>query len=172
VINLPRLALSVRPLLAWAIIHAGRDCENRGPLMIRHLPKPVTRRIAIHAARGMTRAEYQHAREFMAAIGVVCPPPHEVFRGGIVGAVDVTRVTKPSQPPQSQWYSGPRALMLANPEPCDFIPAVGDRGYFEWRPAPASILPKPARWMLPTPQRDIQRAAERSAQLSLIEDAA
>lgn len=169
--DLPRLALSVRQPWAWAIVHAGKDCENRGPLMIRHLPKPIERRIAIHAAKGMTRDEYDSARDFMASIGVVCPPPHELERGGIIGAVDVTRVTKPSQPPQSRWYFGPRALMLANASACDFIPAIGALGYFEWQRGDGSTVPSPARWMLPQSQRDVP-PAERSAQLSLIEDAA
>lgn len=121
--------------------------------MLRHLPKPVERRIAIHAAKGMTRDEYEGAAEFMATIGVTCPPPHELQRGGIIGSVEVVRVTKPSQPPQSRWYFGPRALMLANAEPCDFIPAVGALGYFRWERAEPAIVPPPARWMLPAGQK-------------------
>lgn len=148
--ELPRLALSVRQPWAWAIIHAGKDCENRGPMMLRHLPKPIERPIAIHAAQGMLKYEYEHASEFMAKLGVTCPPPAALLRGGIIGAVTVTRVTKPIAPPQSQWFMGPRALMLANPQPCDFIPSVGALGYFAWEPADAAILPEPAKWMLPS----------------------
>ena len=166
--SLSDLALSVRQPWAWAIIHAGKDCENRGPLMIRHLPKPVARQIAIHAAKGMTREEYESARDFMASIGVVCPAAIELRRGGIIGSVDVTRVSMPSQPPQSRWYFGPRALMLANAAPCDFIPAVGALGYFAWARADASIVPPAARWMLPLDQRDA-RQPKPSAQLDLIE---
>ncbi|GEC14276.1 hypothetical protein [Nitrobacter winogradskyi] len=151
-IDLPDIALSVRQPWAWAIFH-GKDCENRGPLMLRHLPKPIERRIAIHAAKGMTRDEYEGAAEFMAKIGVTCPPAHELQRGGIIGSVDVTSVTKPSQPPQSRWYFGPRALMLAKAIPCGFIPAVGALGYFRWERADPSIVPPPARWMLPAGQK-------------------
>ena len=61
----------------------------------------------------------------------------------------------PSQPPQSRWYFGPRALMLANATPCDFIPAVGALGYFKWQRAAPSIVPPPARWMLPAATRAI-----------------
>lgn len=140
--------------------------------MISHLPKPIARRIAVHAAKGMTRDEYGSAREFMASIGVTCPLPAELQRGGIIGSVDVTRVTMPSQPPQSRWYFGPRALMLAEPEACDFIPSVGALGYFEWKRADASIVPPPARWMLPQVARDVPRDVpreERSSQLDLID---
>lgn len=147
--ELPRLALSVRQPWAWAIFH-GKDCENRGPKMLRHLPKPIERRIAIHAAQGMLKYEYEQAAEFMAKIGVICPPAAELQRGGIIGAVTVTHVTKPSAPPQSRWYFGPRALMLANAQPCNFIPSVGALGYFAWEPADASIVPLPAKWMLPS----------------------
>ena len=146
--ELPRLALSVRQPWAWAIIHAGKDCENRGPMMLRHLPKPIERRIAIHAAKGMAKYEYEHAAEFMSSLGIACPPAAELLRGGIIGSVDVTRVSMPSAPPQSRWYFGPRALMLANPAPCDFIPSVGALGYFAWEKTDASIVPPLAKWMI------------------------
>lgn len=167
---LPRLALSVRQPWAWAIVYAEKDCENRGPMMLRHLPKPIERRIAIHAAKGMTRDEYESGSDFMSGLGISCPPPHELRRGGIIGAVDVIRVTKPSQPPQSRWYFGPRALMLANAVPCDFIPCVGALGYFAWEPAAASIVPQPAKWMLPagTPSTVVEGRDEPSSQLHLI----
>lgn len=168
--ELPRLALSVRQPWAWAIIHAGKDCENRGPMMLRHLPKPIERPIAIHAAKGLAKYEYESASEFMAKIGVVCPPPADLLRGGIIGAVTVTRVTKPSAPPLSRWFCGPRALMLENPQPCEFIPSVGALGYFAWEAADASIVPPPAKWMLPEPIDEARVTARgTSPQLDLIE---
>lgn len=46
-------AITVRQPWAWAIIHAGKDIENRSW-------KTKTRgRVAIHAASGMTHAEYE-----------------------------------------------------------------------------------------------------------------
>lgn len=148
---LPELALSVRQPWAWAIVYGGKDCENRGPVMLRHLPKPIERRIAVHAAKGMTREEYESARDFMASIGVMCPPAAQLLRGGIIGSVDVVSVSMPSKPPASRWFFGPRALMLRNPLPCEFIPAVGERGYFRWQPSDPCIVPPPARWMGPKP---------------------
>lgn len=145
----PQLALSVRQPWAWAIIHGGKDCENRGPMMLRHLPKPIERRIAVHASKGITRYEYDRAAAFMASIGVTCPSAAELRRGGIIGSVNVVSVTMPSQPPQSRWYFGPRALMLAGAEPCDFIPCSGALGYFTWSRADASTVPAPLKWMLP-----------------------
>lgn len=138
--------------------------------MLRHLPKPIERRIAIHAAKGMLKHEYESAAEFMAGIGVICPPPGELLRGGIIGAVTVTHVTKPSAPPQSRWYFGPRALMLANAQPCDFIPSVGALGYFAWEPADASSVPPPAKWMLPSTVHEVSaKSRTDNPQLDLID---
>ena len=96
----PRIALSVRQPWAWSIIHAGKDCENRGPMMLRHLPKPIERRIALHAAKGMTRDEYESARDFMASIGEACPCSGEPDGCGRIGAVDGSCMAERSQPPQ------------------------------------------------------------------------
>lgn len=143
--SLPELALSVRQPWAWAIIHAGKDVENRGPMMVRHLQQKTGRR-AIHAAKGMTRDEYDSVGEFMARLGVTVPPPHELLRGGIIGSVTVDRIVTTMQ---SRWFMGPRGLVLSDPAPCDFIPALGALGYFKWTPADSASVAPLAKWMLP-----------------------
>ena len=143
--GLPELAISVRQPWAWALIHAGKTHENRSMHAIKFMV-PLTGRRAIHASKGMTRDEYENAHDFMASIGIVCPPPAELLRGGIIGMVTVTGVVSQSASP---WFFGPRALVIADPEPRDFVPSVGALGYFKWKPADASIVPPPARWMLP-----------------------
>ena len=60
--TLPPLALSVRQPWAWAIIHAGKDVENRSWQAVNHGLRRRGR-IAIHAAKGLTRDEYDDARE-------------------------------------------------------------------------------------------------------------
>lgn len=47
--SLPDIAVSVRQPWAWAIIHAGKDIENRSLAAVKHGMKPG--RIAIHAAK-------------------------------------------------------------------------------------------------------------------------
>lgn len=141
----PKLALSVRQPWAWAIIHAGKDIENRSWQAVNHGLK-MRGRIAIHAAKGLTRAEYDSAAAFMASIGVQCPPARELLRGGIIGSVDVIDVVTASD---SKWFFGPRGLVLANPQPCELIPAIGALGYFNWEPASADMRPTPNKWMLP-----------------------
>ena len=145
-IDIPRLALSVRQPWAWAIIHAGKPVENRDW----RKPNPGLKfrgRFAVHAAKGMTRDEYEDAAEFMAGIGVACPAPAELLRGGVIGAASVVDIVREHDSP---WFFGPRALLLADAAPVTFRPASGSLGFFEWRPMDASEVPAPARWMLPS----------------------
>lgn len=162
----PILAISVRQPWAWAIIYAGKPIENRSRGAVMHMIPQLGAR-AIHAAKGMTRDEYNEGREFMASLGITCPEPAELKRGGIIGRVDVVSVVSQSASP---WFNGPRGLVLENAAPCDFIPSVGDRGYFAWTRADASIVPPPAKWMLPSTA--IEAAAKTraaSSQLDLID---
>jgi hypothetical protein len=144
---LPRLALSVRQPWAYAIIHLGKDIENRAW----RNPNPglaFRGRVAIHASTGMTRAEYEEARDFIDEFGHCppCPGPTALFRGGIIGSVEVVDVVGASG---SRWFFGPRGLVLREPRACQFIPAKGALGFFKWTPGSADAVPKPAQWMLP-----------------------
>lgn len=149
---MPALALSVRQPWAWAIIHGGKDIENRTWQAVNHGLKQRGR-VAIHASKGMTRDEYEEASEFIndrlsywQGSSLRCPAPADLLRGGIIGTVEVTDVVNESKSP---WFFGPRGLVLCNAEACTFIPAVGALGYFKWTQADASIVPPAARWMLP-----------------------
>jgi hypothetical protein len=145
--DLPTLALSVRQPWAWAIIHAGKDIENRSWQAVNH---GLTQRgrVAVHASKGMTRDEYDHASGFMRQmLSIECPSAADLLRGGIIGSVEVVDVVRASESP---WFFGPRGLVLRNPQPCDFIPALGALGYFKWLKADMTIVPPPARWMAPT----------------------
>lgn len=145
---MPTLALSVRQPWAWAIIHAGKDIENRSWQAVNHGLRRRGR-VAIHASKGMSQFEYEQAADFMHMLGVTCPAAVDLLRGGIVGSVDIVDVVQGSNGSSSPWYNGPRGLVLRDPQPCDFIPALGALGYFEWRSADPGIVPAPARWMLP-----------------------
>ena len=136
-------ALSVRQPWAWAIIHAGKDVENRSAAAIRHMPFVAGHRIAIHAAKGMTRAEYEEAAEFMRSIGVECPPARDLVRGGIIGSARVAGFVKRHASP---WFFGPRAIVLSDPRPCEPVAAMGTLGLFAWMPR--GDFEAPPRWML------------------------
>ncbi|WP_213287535.1 hypothetical protein [Bradyrhizobium sp. sGM-13] len=145
--EIPKFALSVRQPWAWAIIYAGKNIENRSW----HAHNPAyldAKRIkafCVHAASGMTRAEYQHAAEYITKIHGYCPPAHELLRGGIIGAVELVDIVRKSHSP---WFFGTIGLVLANPVPLTPIPATGQLGFFEWKPSYGHLV-EPAKWMLP-----------------------
>lgn len=145
---LPSKALSVRQPWAWAIIHGGKDVENRSWQAMNH---GLNQRgpIAIHASKTMGKGEYEDAARFMESIGITCPPAIELQRGGIIGETEVVDIVKESESP---WFFGPRGLILANAKPCDFIPVKGCLGFFNWRQHLTDETPDPARWMLPKDQ--------------------
>lgn len=143
--SLPELALSVRQPWAWAILCCNKDIENRSW----RAPNPglsFRGRVAIHAAQGMTRDEYQEARDFIDGLGYTCPDPHALIRGAICGSVEVVDIVKDSDSP---WFFGPRGLVLRNPATCTAIPAKGALGYFKWQPSVPATFPETPRWMLP-----------------------
>ena len=140
---LPQKALSVRQPWAWAIIHAGKDVENRSWQAVNHGLK-MRGRIALHASSGLGKAEFEDARAFIESLGISCPPPSDLERGGIIGSVEVIDVVNDHD---SEWFFGPRGLILANPEPHDFIPVKGALGYFNWRDHVTKGVPPLARWM-------------------------
>ena len=75
----------------------------------------------------MTRAEYEHAAEFLASIGVECPAPDELQFGGVIGSVFVRDIVTWDR---SRWFHGPFALALADARPMRFRPARGQVGLF------------------------------------------
>ncbi|MET4341977.1 hypothetical protein [Bradyrhizobium sp. RT9a] len=150
--DLPTLALSVRQPWAWAIVSAGKDIENRSWQAVNHGLKRRGR-IAVHASKGLGKEEYESARDFINEILAAgpddrlrCPAALDLQRGGIIGSVDVVDVVTDSE---SDWFMGPRGLVLREPQSCTFVPSVGALGYFEWKPADVSVVPAPSKWMLP-----------------------
>jgi len=149
-IDLPNLAISVRQPWAWAIIHAAKNIENRGLVALRHmrLNRDSRTTLAVHAAQGMTRDEYEDARDFMESIGVTCPPPAELVRGAIIGAVRVEGVVTQSASP---WFFGPRGIVLRDPRAVEPFFCSGALGLFRWREARQIPPPSTPRWMGPKP---------------------
>lgn len=156
-VDLPRLAISVRQPWAWAIIYGGKDIENRR-WSVYSPSRRFTGRVAIHASSGMTRNEYREAAEFMEKLGVTCPPAVDLVRGAIIGTVEIIgSVTRVSRPTTSKWFVGRFGLVLRGPEPIpEPIPVSGQLGFFKWE-RNGKIMP-PAKWMLPvTPSESIKR---------------
>jgi hypothetical protein len=124
-------AISIRQPFAWAVIHAGKDVENRGPHAPRQFKAAVGQRVYIHASKSMTRVEYERAAASMAKIGVGCPEPDELQFGGVIGSVLVVDIVTRHRSP---WFGGPHALVLADPKPEPFMPVRGQVGLFRVQP--------------------------------------
>ena len=96
-------ALSVRQPWAWLIIHAGKDIENRSEASARNMGE-YRGPLAIHAAKGMTRTEYQDAclwvhYKFGPETCLTIPIMSDLPRGGLIGMVDLgERVTESKSP--------------------------------------------------------------------------
>jgi hypothetical protein len=115
-------ALSVRQPWAWAIIHAGKDIENRtwrthyrGPLFI-HAS------LARHSKTGMPR-------------GIRSPREDALHFGAIIGLVELVDVVERSR---SKWFAGPLGWVIANPYRLKHpMPCKGGLGLWNVPPAVA-----------------------------------
>jgi hypothetical protein len=166
--GLPVAALSVRQPWAWAIIHAGKDIENR---MWRRPNPGLNFRgpVCIHASTSMTQKEYHSANltiENASASHAHSPIAHMMNYGCIIGTVEVIDVVKSSD---SKWFQGPFpglvGLVLANPHPIEPIRVAGAFGFFDWRARVTNGEPDPLpKWMLreASPKIDTKKAPQGS----------
>lgn len=126
------LAISIRQPWAWLIVNGGKDIENRT------WPTKLRGKVLIHAAKGVTKAEWRDAWEWVRRN---CPEAWEngrreiqagtIERGGIVGMAEIVdSVTRSG----SRWFVGPHGFVLRNVEPLPFTPCKGSLGFFKPRP--------------------------------------
>lgn len=147
--SLPRLALSIRQPWAHCVVSGWKPVENRS--WRRDNPGIKYRgEFAVHASMGMTREEYEDCAHLCRQLGFECPPPADLLRGGIVGVATITDIVSEMD---SDWFFGPKGLVIEDARPVDFIPVGGQLGFFDWK----RLLPyakngkpvEPAKWMLP-----------------------
>lgn len=125
-------ALSLRQPWAWLVTHGGKDIENRrwatryrGPFFV-------------HAAKGMTLAEYEDAVRFVVRVAGVdlarhMPDPEQLERGGIVGRASLVDVIPPclTFPCAHPWHMEKQhGFVLEGAEPLPFRPLGGALGFF------------------------------------------
>jgi len=118
-------AISVRQPWAWAIIHAGKDCENRSMAAAKSFRPAIGRRVYIHASS--YRWDLTNAAAYLKARGIVMPPVEELSFGGVIGSVSITDIVTAHSSP---WFRGPAALVLADPRPEPFLRLRGQVGLF------------------------------------------
>jgi len=120
-------ALSIRQPWAWAILHAGKDIENRDWRC------KVRGRVLVHASKGMTRAELMDFQDFTCLMN---PQPQifgrttdELVFGALVGSVEIVDCVSQSASP---WFMGTFGFVLRNPvafkQP---VPFKGSLGFFD-----------------------------------------
>lgn len=145
------LALSIRQPWAWLIVRPDLTGEERAAAIRDGVTKNVENRgwhtgrrgpFLIHAARGMTRDEYEDANDPLAWIGgptIELPPYEDLQRGGIVGQADLVDCLHFADR-RSLWHFGKWGFYLANIEPLPFHPCRGQLGFFDvpWPPVSAA----------------------------------
>lgn len=123
-------ALSIRQPWAWLIIHGGKDIENRS------WHTKLRGRFLVHAAKGMTRLEYNFVAGQGETVGFLdhrgltasLPPFEDLQRGGIIGSVELVDSADTSDSP---WYMGEKAFVLRDPHPTPFTPYKGRLQFFD-----------------------------------------
>lgn len=130
-------ALTIRQPWAWSIIHAGKDIENRD------WATKFRGRFLVHAAKGMTREEYEETCEFFEGLKIEPPPLAALQWGGIIGIAELVDCVEASASP---WFFGRYGFVLRDPKPMEFIPCKGALGW--WAPS-ADVLAMVARQVAP-----------------------
>lgn len=115
-------AISIRQPWAWLIVQGHKNVENR------QWPTRFRGQVLIHAAKGMTRDEYEDARSHAAHLGITIPGFDELERGGIVGQATITDCVGDSSSP---WFFGRYGFLLADTKRLPFRPVRGQLGLFE-----------------------------------------
>ena len=94
-------AISIRQPWAWAIIHAGKDVENRTwNTHYRGL-------LAIHAPAKRKSIDWWPR-------GVIRPEEEDCPLSAIIGVVELTDVVERMR---SKWFGGPYGFVFVNPQP-------------------------------------------------------
>ena len=115
-------ALSIRQPWIYAILHLGKEVENRtwdtkyrGPLLL-------------HAGKAMSSDDYEFICEQAEKQGLPAPTRDQIERGGIVGIADVTGMVTQHA---SDWFHGPVGWLLKNARPLPFVEYTGQLKLFE-----------------------------------------
>jgi hypothetical protein len=126
------MALSIRPAWAWAIIHGGKDVENRA------MRTRFRGRFLVHASLALKQSDYEKAMQALCTAGeqAILPPRDEFAAGGLIGSVELVDVAEHSD---SVWFApGCFAWVLRNPRPMEFLPYRGRRNWFH---IPDDLIP-------------------------------
>jgi hypothetical protein len=100
-------ALSGTECWFTAMLKFGKDIENRS------WKSSFRGTIALHAAKGMPRSEYEKSKEYIERItGRAAPRPDELKLQSIIGLIDIVDCVTSSKSP---WFFGPYGFVVRNP---------------------------------------------------------
>jgi hypothetical protein len=140
------LALSIRQPWAWAIIHAGKDVENRSENMARRSERLVGQIILIHAGKSLDRGGFDKLDDF----GLDYPDDLSPRRH--IGSARIASVLR--RHPSRRAARGQWQIVLTDTRPRPFRPWRGQLGFFRARRiSEASFRPS-------EPQRVVQQGAQ------------
>ena len=120
--------ISIRQPWAWAIIHAGKDIENRS------WPTKFRGRVLVHASKFSSKKAFAEAFDFICPIVDIRNLNVWCRTGGIIGSVEIVDCALVSNSP---WFIGPRGFVLRYPRPLPFTPCTGALGLFD---CPGDVL--------------------------------
>ena len=110
-------AISIKQPWAWAILHAGKDVENR------NWNTNFRGMVFIHVGK----VDDGCGREFIKGISEL-NVPNNIKYGGIIGSVEIVDCVTQSD---SKWFFGKFGFVLRNPIELPFVPLRGQLGFFE-----------------------------------------
>jgi hypothetical protein len=117
-------ALSIRQPWAWAIMHAGKDIENRTWWPAKRV---IGKTILIHTGKKADAEDW----DSVADICGIRPPPRLPL-GAFVGHVRLVRAVSVDQLPDNPWAFGPVCFVLADQQPLrEPLPSRGQLGFWQ-----------------------------------------
>jgi hypothetical protein len=129
-------AISLWQPWAWAILHAGKDVENRvwrtihrGPLLLHAAKRRVTQEEAENFVDLLDDILGARRVSELLPIGSCYDTIIGLPKGGIVGRVDVVGCRRGVESPWA--FSDQYQWIVENPTPLPFKAVKGERGFFE-----------------------------------------
>lgn len=112
-------AISIKQPWAWAILHAGKDVENRS------WSTPFRGEIVIHATQMELDVKFP--------VGVSPPSKSDMILGAAVGVAEIVDAVQRSS---SKWFTGPYGFVLRNPRALPHpVSCKGNMGIWDVAPA-------------------------------------
>lgn len=123
-------ALSIRQPWAWLIANGYKEIENRS------WATHYRGEFFIHAAKAMTKKDYQQCQQFVDLLvrdcnmflpPIILPSKGELQFGGIIGTATLASCVTDSD---SGWFTGKYGFLLEEARVLPFMPCVGTLGFF------------------------------------------